>query len=347
MNFIKKNLTAKVSVCVPVFNAEKTLHRCLDSVWTQDFTDWELLIVNDGSSGCDKDGNKCKKIVKDFIKEHKIPRKKIIYLEHGSNLGLLEARRTLVEAAHADFIFMLDSDDCLLPGALKTLYEAECNSGADIVHAGAEVFYDESQVFDKTKMEECAQRLLKKANNIFKGELCGPEVFNNYLLEHNQVGFLWAKLIRRELYLQALSYIPFTRCVLAEDFLQYFFISFFAKKYLGLASPVYRYTIDTGITSGQQIKELSRFEHICSTANVFTIIFTAINEAPEVFKLSLEQMEALRLESRSYLVNNILQMKNFLAEELQEQARTLLCDYWGQDFVETMEKSLNDMECKN
>ena len=339
-----KSDSAKISVCLPVYNAEKTLLSCLESLACQDFLDWEVLVVNDGSSTKDEQGRDCKKIVKDFRKAHKLSKKQVIYLEHRSNLGLLEARRTLVEAAHSDFILMLDSDDCLLPGALKTLYEAECKSGADIVHAGSEIFYDKSKIIDKSDMKKRVQEMHKKANNLYEGQLCGSDIFNSYLVLGNHVGFLWAKLIRRELYLQALSFIPFTHCVMAEDFLQYFLISFFAKKYVGLKTPVCRYTIDTGISSKQQIKDLEGWEKIASTANVFTILFLVIKENPEVFALSQEQMEALRLSSRSYLVNNIKQMRAQVIPELQSQARQLLCDYWGTDFVEMMETALDKEE---
>jgi len=334
-----------LSVCIPVFHAEGTLQRCLDSVWEQnkEFTDWEVLIVNDGSSGCDDCGRNCKKIVKDFRKAHKLSKKQVIYLEHRSNLGLLEARRTLVETAHSNFILMLDSDDYLLPGALKTLYEAVCKSGADIVHAGSEIFFDESKVLDKSEMKVRAQEMLKKANRLYEGQLCGSDIFNSYLVLGNHVGFLWAKLIRRELYLQALSYIPFTHCVMAEDFLQYFFIALFAKKYVGLKTPVYSYTIDTGISSNHHIKDLESWEKIASTANVFTILFEAVKEFPAkgLEPLSQEQMEALRFLSRSYLVNNIKQMRAQVIPELQSQAREILCDYWGTDFVKMMETALD------
>ena len=319
-----KSNSAKLSVCVPVYNAEKTLRSCLESVATQDFPDWELLVVNDGSTGTDADGSDCRKIVKDFRKAHKLSKKKVIYLEHRSNLGLVEARRTLVEAARSEYIVCLDSDDSLLPGALKTLYGAALESDADIVQGGAEV-----PGSDKLKI---------KCNNLFEGQLCGGDVFDGYLVKQNHNGFLWGKLIRRETYLNALSYIPFTRCVFAEDFLQYFFISYCAKKYVGIKTLVYRYNVDTGISSMKKITVLARWEQVCSTANVFSIIFSAIKEFPEG-ELPLEQMEALRLQSRSYLVNNLQQLKNAVDPSIQEPARQLLCDYWGTDFVEMMEKA--------
>ena len=224
-----KSDSAKISVCLPVYNAEKTLLSCLESLACQDFLDWEVLVVNDGSSTKDEQGRDCKKIVKDFRKAHKLSKKQVIYLEHRSNLGLLEARRTLVEAAHSDFILMLDSDDCLLPGALKNLYEAECKSGADIVHAGSEIFFDESKVIDESEMKKRVQEMHKKANNLYEGQLCGSDIFNNYLVLGNHVGFLWAKLIRRELYLQALFYSFYSLCN-GRRFFAVLFYSPFSKK---------------------------------------------------------------------------------------------------------------------
>ena len=46
--------------------------------------------------------------------------------------------------------------------------------------------------------------------------------------------------------------------------------------------------------------------------------------------------------SRSYLVNNIRQLNSFVIPELQPQAREMLCEYWGKDFVETMERAMNE-----
>lgn len=329
----------KLSVCIPVYNSEKVLSRCLESVFAQDYTDWEVIIVNDGSNGKDEQNRNCKKIIKQFQKLHKLSKKKVIYLEHPSNMGLVETRRTLVEAANSQYILMLDSDDVLLPDALSRLYEIAIQTKSDIVHGCADVYCNDSSKSSQNKNR--IENILKKANNIHVGELTGENVFNDFLSDQGHSGFLWAKLIRRETYLQALSYIPFTNCVYAEDYLQYFFISYCAKKYSGSKTHVYRYTVDTGISSSQKITDLNHWEKICSTANVFTIIFSAIEEFSEI-KLSLEQIEAVRLMSRSYLVNNIRQLNSFVIPELQPQARTMLCEYWGKDFVETMERAMNE-----
>ena len=128
---------------------------------------------------------------------------------------------------------------------------------------------------------------------------------------------------------------------MSEDFPQYFFISLEAQKYVGIEKCVYQYTIDTGISSNIKIDNLARWEKICTTANAFTIVFEAIKELPQN-TFTQEEMDAIRLQSRSYLVNNLEALHHTVTDKLKPQARELLCEYWGKNFVETMEKAMNN-----
>lgn len=332
----------KISVCIPVFNSEKMLRRCLDSVISQNFRDFEIVIVNDGSAGTDENGSTCRKIVKQaekdckrLRKEKKLPAVPFNYTEHRSNLGLLEARRTAVQNAQGTYICILDSDDMLLPDALAVMYEAALRSDADIVQAHTDIYYENSDSSFGERIKEIDSRY----NSVFEGELSGSEIFDSFLVAHSHIGLLWAKLIRRSVYLKALEHIPFTHCVMSEDMLQYFFIAHEAKKYVGIKNTLYRYTIDTGISSNMKITDLARWEKVCTTANVFAIIFEVVKEYP-TGAFTDSQMEALRLQSRSYLVNNIQQMRSYVIPELQTEARAMLCDYWGEDFVKIMEDAI-------
>ncbi|MBR5401173.1 MAG: glycosyltransferase family 2 protein [Treponema sp.] len=323
-----------ISVCIPVFNSEGTLLRALDSVAAQEYDSFEVIIVNDGSKGKDPDGRNCSKIVKQFLKTHKNLKKQIVYREHRTNLGLLEARRTAVMAATGDFILLLDSDDLLLPGCLDVLYKTAVSTGADIVQGSVKVTSsDEQNAQADPLVQKRVASMEKNANSVFSSELTGKQVFDGFLVKKNHCGFLWAKLIRRSVYEKALSVIPFSRCVFAEDFLQYFFITYFAQKYAGISQSVYNYTVDTGISSFKQIDSIDRWEQVCVTANVFTIIFSIIKEFPEN-EFSTEQLEALRYFSRSYLANNIKQLNESVIPKLKDQAYDLLCEYWGKEYVE-------------
>jgi len=128
-----------ISVCVPVFNSEPYLERALASILSQSFDKkFETVIVNDGSSGLDCNGDNCDRIVKRFKKQFK---GRTIYIKHDKNKGLLEARRSAIEAARSEYVTILDSDDQLLPDCLSVLYECAVKNNADIVHAGAEIYF--------------------------------------------------------------------------------------------------------------------------------------------------------------------------------------------------------------
>ena len=347
-----KSTLPKISVCIPVYKTEAVLERCIKSAIRQaeDFSDFEIVVVNDGSKGRDEKGLKCRKIVsrcKKLAKKVSIP---INYHEHSENLGLFETRRTGVENARGTYICILDSDDELLPGALKNMYQAavSCKDGipADIVQARTEVSVGGDYSAEDKSIEDLKQLRFERFNLLVEGVLNGREVFDAYTVKKTFNGVLWAKLIRRETYLNALSYIPFSHCVMAEDILQTFFITYEAKKYVGINTPVYRYSVDTGISSMRKIDDLSSWRKICSTAEVFTSIFCIVNEMEEEGKtFTEEELSALRLQSRSYLVNNIETMRKNVIPELQTQARSILCEYWGEDFVSTMEKSLDSGNC--
>lgn len=96
----------KVSVLMPVYNAERFLREAIDSILSQTFTDFELIIVNDGST------DKSEKI----MREYSDPR--IKYFKNEVNRGLIETRNTLINKAAGEYISFLDSDDVSVPDRL-------------------------------------------------------------------------------------------------------------------------------------------------------------------------------------------------------------------------------------
>lgn len=111
-----------ISVLVPVYNVEKYLGRCLDSVLSQSFGDFEIICVND----CSPDGSV------DILNEYSRKDKRIKIVNKSRNEGLMMARRTGIEYAAGRYLFFLDSDDYLPPYALSELHEAAQRSGAQI-----------------------------------------------------------------------------------------------------------------------------------------------------------------------------------------------------------------------
>ena len=122
----------KISVLVPVYNAEKYLCQCLDSIYTQTFTDFEIVAINDGSTDTSAD------ILKQYACKDK--RLRVILQP---NAGIAVTRNRLLQEAHGTYFFFIDSDDWLRAECLQVLYECAEQSGADIVQGWYEE-YDEN-----------------------------------------------------------------------------------------------------------------------------------------------------------------------------------------------------------
>lgn len=293
----------KVSVCIPVYNTEQYLMRCISSVYqaASDFTDYEILVCDDGSPGTG-----CREICE---AAH------VKYLEHTENKGLLEARRTLVMHASGEYILMLDSDDTFLPCTFTALYDMVKWSHADIIQCTGKITYS----CDTEMINERARHRYWFVNNIHIGILLGDDILRYFIIRHELTCYMPVHLIKRELYLKALANIPETYIVMSEDYLQYYFICKYAKRYLGIPLQLVNYTIDTGITMPKPITSLIRWKQICSIAKVGKIIM-ASNPSPKY-------MIALRL-GFSDAYKRTVGWLEAVVPELKEQAKQIMEDYF-------------------
>ena len=107
-----KNIKDMVSVIIPVYNAEKYLHRCIDSILAQTYTDFELLLINDGSN--DGSGMICDAYAA------KDSRVRVFHKENG---GVSSARNIGIDNAAGVYISFVDADDELLLNALEKMTE--------------------------------------------------------------------------------------------------------------------------------------------------------------------------------------------------------------------------------
>lgn len=110
------------SVIVPVYKVEKYLPICIDSILSQTFSDFEIILVDDGSP------DNCPHIC-DSYKE-KDSRVKVVHKENG---GLCSARRVGIKVAEGDYVFNLDSDDLIEKDTLECAYNAIKDTGCEIV----------------------------------------------------------------------------------------------------------------------------------------------------------------------------------------------------------------------
>lgn len=125
----------EISVVVPVYNVERYLNKCINTILEQTFTNFELILVDDGSK--DDSGNIC-----DEIKE-KYSRIKVIHTE---NAGLSAARNIGIETSEGKYITFIDSDDYIHPRMLEILYSIIIENKADISLCNHQLVYDDKAI---------------------------------------------------------------------------------------------------------------------------------------------------------------------------------------------------------
>ena len=116
------------SVVIPVYNVKDYLPKCIDSVLAQDFTDYEVILIDDGSTDGES-GAICDR----YAAAH--PER--IRAIHKPNGGVGEARNVGIEAAQGEYLIFIDSDDYIAPGMFRVLSDAVARFGSDIIGFGA------------------------------------------------------------------------------------------------------------------------------------------------------------------------------------------------------------------
>ena len=165
-----------VSIIVPVYNAEKTIGRCIESILKQDYTNFELLIIDDGSK--DNSGVICD--------EYAAGDNRIIVV-HKENSGVSDSRNMALDMAQGTYLQFLDADDWITPNATRTFAEAAEDNKADMVISD---FY---RVVDKR---------VSQKGSIDKEGLLTREEFASEMMENPSdfyYGVLWNKLYRRDI----------------------------------------------------------------------------------------------------------------------------------------------------
>ncbi len=176
-----------MSVIIPVYKAESTIAKCLDSFMNQTLTGWELILVDDGSP--DRSGSLCDEYAARCVSLSN--GKGAICVIHRENGGVSAARQTGLDAARGEYLIHADPDDWVEPNMLEELYEKATADDADMVICD---FINE--VNGKTIYRVQEPTTLYHADVL--NDLFGPKVH----------GSCCNKLVRRECVLKCKAYFP-------------------------------------------------------------------------------------------------------------------------------------------
>ena len=118
----------QISIIIPIYNVESYIHRCIDSILAQTYTDFELILVDDGSP--DNCGKICDEYAAKDVRIH------VIHKENGgpsSAGGVSKARNTALDAATGEYFCFCDSDDYIQEDYLETLFNTLVETKSDCV----------------------------------------------------------------------------------------------------------------------------------------------------------------------------------------------------------------------
>lgn len=177
----QKNI--KISVIIPVYNVEKYLNKCLESIIKQTLKEIEIIIVNDGSF------DNSEEIILKYIKIDK--RIKYIKKENG---GLSSARNKGLEKVKGEYIAFIDSDDYIDNKMLEVMYLKGIKTGSDIVICGFKHMYESGKIRNIKKYNNVEFKDILEysfaCNKIFKKTILNDKTFKFPLNKHYEDMFL-------------------------------------------------------------------------------------------------------------------------------------------------------------
>ena len=266
-----KNKCPTVSIIVPVYNAQKTLRRCIDSVLNQIFSDFELLLVDDGSQ--DESGEICDSYA--FRDER-------VKVFHNENSGVSAARNFALDQARGEYLQFLDSDDWITSDATQQLIRVAGKHDCDMVISD---FY------------RVINERVSVKGDIEESTVMNREEFAAHMLENPAdfyYGVLWNKLYRRSIVeANALRMNP--NISWCEDFLFNLEYIRYANRFYALNVPIYYYVKTKGSL-------VSQGRNILTTVQMKTTVFEYYNQLYKDI-LDEEEYQKRRLKVYRFLLD--------------------------------------------
>ncbi|MGP4067322.1 glycosyltransferase family 2 protein [Halobacillus sp. B29] len=182
----------KVSIVVPIYKVEKYIHRCLDSIIAQTYTNLEIILVNDGSP------DSCGSIADQY--QARDERVKAFHKENG---GLSDARNYGMQRVTGEYTMFVDSDDWLELQAVEKMLRQILTFKADVVQSAFYYAHEEHLLFDHRYYSKNGDLIILDNENLMR------ELVKNELVKN----FAWGKLYKTEL----IRDLPFKKGVVFED----------------------------------------------------------------------------------------------------------------------------------
>ena len=209
-----KNVAPKISIIVPVYNVEKYLRRCLDSILAQTFTDFECICVDDGSP----DGSG--KILDEYAE--KDSRFVVIHKDNG---GVSSARNAGLDVARGEWITFVDSDDWVEAETYETAYSVAVENDADLIQWNSWIVNEngiKKPFYDRGKKGKKGYFSIEHCCTYFHGSMCNKIVSRKLFCStkirfDENISHCEDRIVAFKCYVQA------EKCYQCEEFFYYYF----------------------------------------------------------------------------------------------------------------------------
>jgi glycosyltransferase involved in cell wall biosynthesis len=228
----EKQIRPYISVLIPVFNSNKTLKKCLDSVVNQVGIKFEVIVVDDGSTDHGSE------VINNYLHLYNFK-----FIKHNTNRGLIQARISGIKESIGEFIIFLDSDDELIsPNSLASIYAFTNNNNSEIFH-----FY--SEIYDVVNNH----RSQNNWSRLHKGKISANSALEEMIISRSIDAQVWGKLYKADVMKKSLDKISLPEGLSkSEDvFFNCIFLSN-SQHYTGVPFKFYRYNYGLGMTAANR-----------------------------------------------------------------------------------------------
>lgn len=286
----------KVTIIVPVYNVEKYLNECLDSLICQTIDDFEVICVNDGSTDNSKD------ILNDY--QNSYPFVKVI--NHENNKGLSAARNTGIMNATGEYILFIDSDDYILVETCEKLYKYAKETDSDVVFYNLTFLNDYENGFIRNE----------QIKNDYPGVYSGIGLFAMYQKEKCPKVESVRQFLRRSFVTNNRLY--FREGIIHEDILYYFNVCIRANRAVDLNESLYIYR-QRGNSINWSQKEKSAVSLMLCIQSMYAQWLLSdkfLDEENIAVRNFIEQIYISYLYAKPYMNMNV-QLGNFKEEAVE------------------------------
>ena len=264
-----------LSIIITAYNAEKTIERCINSILENEYNDYEIIVINDGSS------DKTEKVIELFASD------KIKYFSK-KNTGVADSRNFGIEKAKGEYITFVDSDDYMSNNYFENL-DKYLKQGIDIIKRKAIIINEKDN--EKTKIE----------GPVF-GEITGEQAFNELCFKDIYLDTLWSYIIKKNLFTENNLYFEPNKY--HEDFGLLPLLILKAKSVISTNDYVYYYVQ----TDGSIMRDSDDAKTIKKSKDVL-YHYDNIVEQTEKYDISRETKEKVRIYCTNAILLKVKELK--------------------------------------